>query len=251
LSNIHNGGLCRPAPGQLCNANGGACADADGAQTYTITIPFTELAIQDVNQVCGLPLYVVTHAEVCGETAFGGSNQGPTQCSGAWWFYATYNVCCDFGPPPTPSCETAYGKGGWVWTTNRKSNPENLPSLNLTQNRWGWAINLLTPGTTTYTIWAGAGLNKIQNGTNVGTLTIVWDGTNATVTYALTSGCVMEEIHLYAGDPRPNTIAPGQYGNTVSFNPGVSTHTLNVPLENTNGTDGVWLVAHAVVCCGN
>jgi len=249
LTNTDNGGECRPAPGKLCNLNGGACADANGAMTYTITIPFTDLAIQDVNEVCGLQLYVVAHAEACGETAFGGNVPGPEICSGAWWFYATYIVCCENGNPPTPSCETAFAKGGWVWTTSPKANPENLPSLNLIRNRWGWAINLLAPGTTTYNIWAGAGLNKIQNGTLVGTLTIVWDGTTATVTYNLTSGCVMEEVHLYAADGRPTTTAPGLYGNTASFDPGVSTYTFVVPLEDTNNTDGVWLIAHAVVCC--
>ncbi|MCI0449637.1 MAG: hypothetical protein L0Y79_07610, partial [Chlorobi bacterium] len=145
--------------------------------------------------------------------------------------------------------ETAFAKGGWVWTTDPKSNPEHLPSLRLTRNRWGWAINLLAPGTYTYDIWAGAGLNKIQNGTLVGTLTIVWNGTSATVTYNITGGCVMEEAHLYAGDPRPTNIAPGQYGNTASFDPPAASHTFTVPLENTNGTDGVWLIAHAVVCC--
>src|SRR5688572_22930456 len=51
-----------PVPGQFCQADGGACADATGLTSYTFTIPFTELNIVDISQVCGLPLYVVTHA---------------------------------------------------------------------------------------------------------------------------------------------------------------------------------------------
>jgi hypothetical protein len=133
-----------PIPGQFPYK-----PDATGLTTYTITIPFLDLFIQDANGACGTPLYVVTHAEVNGvdangdgapdgnETAFG----GPTPGSGPrWWFYGLYSVCCDFGPPPVEACSTAYGKGSHVFTTDKKSNPEKLPSLNLTRNRWGWAV---------------------------------------------------------------------------------------------------------------
>jgi hypothetical protein len=244
-----------PIPGQFCQVDGGACADATGAQTYTFMIPFSELNIVDVKDACNLALYVVTHAEVdlnCTdgnnghETAFGGPTPG--NCN-RWYFYGVYNICCEDGPPPVDFCETAFAKGRWVWTTDKKSNPENLPSLRLTRNRWGWAINLTAPGTTTYDIWAGAGLNNTANGKKVGTLTVDWNGTNATVTYRMFAGCGLEEVHLYAGDARPTTTAPGQYGNLAGFNPNATEHTFNVPLADTNGTDGVWLIAHAVVCC--
>jgi hypothetical protein len=244
-----------PIPGQFCSADGGACVDASGLKTYTFTIPFAELNIVDVNEVCNLPLYVVTHAEVdldCTdgdtghETAFGGPTPG--NCN-RWYFYGIYNVCCDSGPPPTPTCETAFAKGGWVWTTDRKSNPQSLPSLRLTRNRWGWAINLTAPGVTTYEIWAGAGLNNTGNGEKVGTLMVNWNGANAIVTYTMNSGCDLEEVHLYASDARPTTTAPGQYGNLAQFDPNATTYTFNVPLADSNGTDGVWLIAHAVVCC--
>jgi hypothetical protein len=168
---------------------------------YTFSIPLASLGIQDVTTVCGLRLFVVTHAEVNNvngnnETAFGGDKPGTGP---RWWFYGEYFICCDFGPPPIGECKTAFGKGGWVFTTDAKSNPENLPSLRLIRNRWGWAINLSAPGTTTYDIWAGAGLNDIANGTKVGTLTVEWDGSFAKVTYTLSSGFVMKEVHIYAG----------------------------------------------------
>jgi len=57
----------------------------------------------------------------------------------------------------------------------------------------------------------------------------------------------IQEVHLYAGDLPPATIAPGQYGYLDSFAPtGVSYYMFNVPLADP-GADGVWLVAHAVV----
>jgi len=144
--------------------------------------------------------------------------------------------------------KTAFAKGGWVWTTDPGSNPEGLPSLRLTKNRWGWAINLLIPGSTTYPIWAGAGLNNTSNGTNVGTLTVTWNGNQVAVLYSMLPGYRLQEVHLYAGDARPTTTAPGQYGYQDSFDPlGLGTYTFTVPLKYTNSTDGVWLIAHAVV----
>ena len=90
-------------------------------------------------------------------------------------------------------------------------------------------------------------LNKISAGKLVGTLTVNYTGTQATVTYALASGAVMTEAHLYAGDNKPTTVAPGQYGNTAYFATAATSHTFTVPVSASNG-DGVWLIAHAVVC---
>jgi hypothetical protein len=242
-----------PVPGQFCNALGGRCYDASGLTTYTFTIPFSELNIADASAACKSTFEVVTHAEVKmpgggTETAFGGDTPG----SGTrWWYYGTYTICCDFGPPPECFYKTAFAKGNWVWTTDKKSNPENLSSLRLTKNRWGWAINLTATGQTSYDIWAGAGLNDTAKGVKVGTLTVNWTGTNAVVTYTMLSGYYLKEVHLYAADARPATTAPGQYGNLDSFEgAGASIYTFNVPLADTNAMDGVWLIAHAVVSNG-
>jgi hypothetical protein len=241
-----------PIPGQFPYK-----PDATGLTTYTITIPFLDLFIQDANGACGTPLYVVTHAEVNGvdangdgapdgnETAFG----GPTPGSGPrWWFYGLYSVCCDFGPPPVEACSTAYGKGSHVFTTDKKSNPEKLPSLNLTRNRWGWAVNLAGPGTYVNPMWMGAGLNNTGNGTNVGTVTVSWDGTMATVTYSLSAGYSFKEAHAYIGDAAPTTIAPGQYGNIAYMDGSETSYTFTAPLSDVDGVAGAWVVAHAVVC---
>lgn len=244
-----------PVPGQFCQANGGACADASGLTSYTFVLPFSELNIVDAGQACGAKLYVVTHAEVSvdsdddgtpdQETAFGGpiGGNGPR-----WWFYGEYSICCDPGVPELGSCETAFAKGDWVFTTDRKSNPENLDSLNLTKNRWGWAINLNASGESYYEIYAGAGLNKTAKATLVGHLTVDWDGTTAEVTYDLIAGFGLEEVHLYAGDASPTTIAPGQYGNLASFDPSAPSYTFAVPLTDDDHDGEVWLIAHAVVC---
>jgi hypothetical protein len=243
-----------PIPGQFPYS-----FDATGLQTYTFTVPFDELGITGANDACGTLLYVVAHAEVnyldCdgnltggGDTGFGGDNPVNVGDPGRWWYYGEYIVCCDFGPPPTPFCQTAYAKGGYVWTTMKRANPENLPSLELTKSRWGWAINVTELGETQYQIWAGAGLNDTSKGVLVGTLTVVWDGTEVCFLYDLDAGFTMEELHVYAGDTSPTTIAPGQYGYIQDFNDDpVEDWSDCVPVEDTD-EDGVWVVAHAVVC---
>ncbi|MGR8935606.1 MAG: hypothetical protein ACU837_14625 [Gammaproteobacteria bacterium] len=244
-----------PIPGQFCQAAGGACYDATGLKSYTFTVPFSVLGIADINDVCGTPLSVVTHAEVDmdgdpsttdHETAFGGDSAGGGP---RWWFYGTYTIDCSTGEPPLAYCETAFAKGGYIWTTDKKSNPENLPSLMLTKNRWGWAIKLTAPGTTSYDLWAGAGLNNTSKATKVGTVTVSWDGAYATVTYNMLSGKTLKEVHLYAGDVSPTTLAPGQFGNLQGFDPAAASYSFNdVELYDNNGDGSVWLIAHAVAC---
>jgi hypothetical protein len=248
-----------PIPGQFCQqaGAGGACytPQSSGLTEYTFTIPFTQLGIQDVTKVCLSTLYVFTHAEVkntCNnseETAWGGDQPGTGP---RWYFFGKYSVCCDAGPPPVLTCTTAFAKGNYVFTTDSKSNPERLPSLGLTRNRWGWAINLLQAGTFTYDIWAGAGLNYTSNGRKVGTLTVMWDASGGLIaTYNMLPGCGLREVHLYAGDGKPTTLAPGQYGYLDGFESLQSSYSfnVNVPSPGNAGADGIWLIAHAVVCC--
>jgi hypothetical protein len=166
--------------------------------------------------------------------------------------FARFDLCCADTLPPVvlAGCETAFAKGGYVFTTDARSNPEGLPTLGLTRNRWGWGINLVAPGVTTYRIYAGAGLNQASAGKLVGLLTVDYTGSQASVTYTMAPGAVMTEAHLYVGDRRPTTIAPGQFGNTQSFATPATTHSVTVPVSDSNG-DGVWLIAHAVVCGSN
>lgn len=247
-----------PVPGQFAGANGGAAYDATGLTSYTFAIPFSALSVTDASAACGSALYVVTHAEVNvdgngdgtldHETAFG----GPTPGAGTrWWFYGQYTVCCDFGPPGDCEYDTAFAKGGYIFTTDKKSNPEKLPSLNLTKNRWGWAINVKATGTTTYPIYAGAGLNKIANGALVGELKVTYNGSSATVDYLLANPYVLDEVHIYAADGKPTTVAPGQYGFPTEGYEVASlwNFAYTVPVTDTDG-DGIWIIAHAVVSKG-
>ena len=250
LANLDGGGLTRPAAGLFPYKT----TVANGDTTYTFTIPLASIPFYDASK-CGVqPIYVVVHADVLvcnggdtpsAETAFGGDVSGPGK---AWWFYSIYTPKCCSTPPPPPAYEkygTVFAKGGWVFTTDPKSNPEKLPSLNLTKNRWGWAINLTSTGTYTYDLWSGAGLNSTSKGIKVGTATISYNGLQATVTYNLFSGYAIEEAHVYAGDFKPTTLAPGLYGNTAYFNPVVGTFSLTVDVMDSNG-DGVWFIIHAV-----
>ncbi|WP_157385959.1 hypothetical protein [Methylosarcina fibrata] len=202
--------------------------------TYTYVLPLSSLGIIDVTTSC--PVIAIDAFAVVsdgGEVTTNGRAQGK------------YTLCCD-QPPQIGECETAFAKGGYVFTTDSKSNPENLPSLKLTKNRWGWAINVKDNGTTVYNIWKGAGLNDTTKGELVGTLTVEKNGTLVKVTYNLT-GDVMNELHIYVGDKMPNTIAPGQFGFTKDFDPAVSSFSKTFSVTDTN-SDGIWIIAHAVSC---
>lgn len=272
IADIPNGGASRPPPGHLPHH-----FDATGLTTYTFTIPFTELLIADIKQWCGLPLYIVTHAEVDmdgdgegdHETGFGGDHPGD---GNAWWFYGVYAVCCpDTDPPPDPThCETAFGRLGknetyangrdYVFTTDPKSNPEHLPSLSLSNNRWGWAIKLSAGGTYNGVIFAGAGRNDIRKGDKVGTIRIVWNCDPATgassvmVRYSLSADyptAQLGEVHIYASPDAPTTTAPGQYGFIEYFDADSDTRlfdtTITLP-DDVNCDGGLWIIMHAVVC---
>jgi hypothetical protein len=57
----------------------------------------------------------------------------------------------------------------------------------------------------------------------------------------------MRELHFYAGDAEPTTCAPGQYGFKKDFDSRKYSYDSSITLEDTDG-DGVWIIAHAVVC---
>lgn len=238
-----NGSSCAPQNGKFPYKN----YTVDG-NTYTFEVSFEDIsAYLNKTVTCSSLLYIVLHADMSnGETAYAGDVKG--DCS-RWYFYTKYQAkCCETPPPPSGYTQTAFAKGGYVFTTDPKSNPDKLSSLNLTRNRWGWAINIAssTPSTTVYALWAGAGLNNTKNGTNVGTVTINWDGTIAKVTYQTTSPFLMTGLHIYANDFKPTTIAPGQYGFVNSFNPFIGLYETSFALTDTNN-DGLWFICHAGV----
>lgn len=254
LTLVNGGGASRPNAGHFPYK----VTVPQGETTYTFTVPLYTIPFYNVNE-CGVQsIYVFVHADVLAinddgsissETAWSGNITGPGK---AWWYYSTYIPACCETTPPTGGDKlgTAFAKGGYVFTTDKKSNPEKLPSLNLTKNRWGWAINLTQAGTYTFDLWVGAGLNDLSKGLLVGDVVISFNGTQAVITYNLDYGYSIEEAHVFAGDFRPTTLAPGQYGNTFYFNPFATTHSFTVDVTDTN-SDGVWFIAHAVAYGSN
>lgn len=248
VSNVPVSGGGAPIPGQFPYK----AAFDEGTDSYTFTIPLADLNL-DMNSMCGVNMYIFAHASANGETLwsfgtpFSQLSTASTSGTARWGWYSTYAICCqDENPDPETKCNTAFAKGGYVFTTDKKSNPENLPSLKLTKNRWGWAINVSANGSTTYDLWAGAGLNNTSKGTKVGTVTVSKSGSSITVSYSLTSPHTMKELHVYCGDTKPTTLAPGQYGTTAYFSNGTSwSETFSVTDSN---NDGVWLICHAVAC---
>jgi hypothetical protein len=224
---------------------------------YTFTIPLKDVIV-DMTTYCDKVVYLYAHAAlegvpgsgVSGETAW---SDGTPFGGPRWGWYSTYTICCQTTPPPVEyTNETAFAKfaktdGGYVFTTNKKSNPENYPSLSLTQNRWGWAGNLAI-GQYTAPIYAGAGLNNISNGTLVGTLSVNAIAGKVTVTYQMNGTYKIGEVHIYVGDSKPTTLAPGQYGFTEYFDPKASSFTQDFFVNDTNGDGKIWIIAHAVAC---
>ena len=218
---------------------------AAGEKTYSFTISFAALSEYYKTTIdCATPLYVVTAVSMdyAAYPYVGYAGNVAVNCGDACWSYAVYQgVCCAPG-----TTETAFAKGGYVWVTDSKANPEGLPSLMLAKDRWGWAINIPTGDATyTYDVWAGAGLNYTSKGKKVGTATVTVVGSAVTVKYEMAAGYSMTELHIYANDKKPTTIAPGQFGYTKTFSPNATTHEATFNLTDTNG-DGFWLILHAV-----
>ncbi len=232
-------------------------SDNDGNVTYTFVIPAADINSVDVAPYCGQPLFILAHAEVNynagGEdTAFGGDtgiNLGGG--GGAWYYYGTYEWFCDVEPPPG-FCytETAFAYGTHVFSSHKRGNPDDLDdSLRLSKGRWGWAS--IIEDSTSVTIYAGAGLNDTSKGEAVGQLDVSYDGTTVTATYQLDGAYVLEEVHVYASDAPPTTVAPGQYGYpTDGYDVGgVQSVVVTADVEDVD-SDGIWFIGHAVVSNG-
>lgn len=245
-----------PIPGQYPYNSG----NITGQTSYCFTIPFS-----DINFACPGPTkYVVSaHAAlqkvvngtvVQTETGWGKGTRITNK--GSWGMYFDIYITCDDNtPPPTNGCsETAFAKG---------SNSicfDQYPQFLDNPTRWGWTNYISSPGTHTMTLWAGAGQCNTANGTNVGTLTVSYNGSSATVTYNVNSPYSLEAVHLYVGcdilpekctgpSSNPNceyTLAPGQYPiKQSSLASGTTSWSYTV--NNLNCTNGIYVVAHADV----
>jgi hypothetical protein len=121
--------------------------------------------------------------------------------------------------------------------------------------KWGWTNGPLGPGEYTFDIYAGAAHCSLWRGENIGTLTVNYDGSTATVLYDITgSDYTMTETHLYVGSepwPRKNggdyTVAPGDYPYSHTLDNETTDYYPPPPINGFNGED-IYIIAHAVAC---
>jgi len=186
-------------------------------------------------------------------------------------------VSYDFVNERTPYDDTvwAYGGEGIAKPNNKvKGNPSSA---------WGWTnyfdAEAFEFGPVVMDLYAGAGQNDITKGMVVGNVTVAWNGTCVTVTYAIDPDLpydyTLTEAHLWIGkDPLPtweevtrgrskgkkpgtttttivSTAAPGQF----PYNPEIADDGLSATFKLCEGDEGVdfvfadgfWVAAHGVV----
>lgn len=226
--------------------------------SYTFTIPLANLGINILTDYANIPLYIFAHADIMNGDEEGlwsaNDNYIPTFKSlfgiPRWGFVSTYYLQVNFNNTQETS-ETAFAYGTHIF--GGKSNPDNLPSLDI-GNNWGWAINLplftqsfakVGITTNTWQIYAAAGGNDITKGWNVGELSVAINGSNVTLTITLKPEYKMSELHIYINDKKPTTTAPGQYGFTATFDPKTGSYTKTFNLSDTDN-DGIWIIVHMV-----
>jgi hypothetical protein len=144
-------------------------------------------------------------------------------------------------PEPT-GCESAYAYGG----------DYAICFLDMQQgfSNWGWSNGQLTTGNYEFQLYAGAGQCDLENGREVGTLTVNYDGAEAEVTYSMLPGYSLNQVHLFVGNeilPRENgefTVSPGQYPVIDENLNGATSWTYTVSVLSGN----IYVVAHAEAC---
>jgi hypothetical protein len=229
--------------------NSGALA---GVSSYSFLVPLSTFGLSSSMTACDPKVsYLVAHAVVKkqladgsfeSQTAYGEGNRLVQKGNWAMWFSVT--LTCTGNDPEVGSCETAFAYSN-QWATCF------IGSSFISTNRWGWTNGPIGPGSYSFDIYAGAGQCDLSKGTYVGTLSVVYDGSVAQVTYTMQPGFTMSETHLYIGsEPLPRndgeyTVAPGQYGNIHNLSAATSDS------FNISGLSGdIYVVAHAVTCSG-
>jgi hypothetical protein len=148
-------------------------------------------------------IYIAAHAAVTGpsgsDTAYGGTCTGSTAAPNpgnqSWFCQILYQICCPVGPPPPPlgACEET------AWARYAEKNKCFNAMTDLTSSKWGWTNGSLGAGNYTFQLYAAAGQCDISKGTLVGTVTVVYTGSLATVTYNMDLGYTLTETHVWVG----------------------------------------------------
>jgi hypothetical protein len=229
------------------------------ATEHTYTIAKDNLSLDDNNSVVVAAHASVVQVDSSGnvidqETGWGAGDPFVDKGSWAMYFQYTWQECSAPPPPQESGTETAFAFGGDVATCflNIDDNGDGVGDF----NRWGWTNGLLAAGSYTFEAYAGAGQCDLTKGTLVGTLTVDYDGSTATVTFN-TAGInpdtglpyTMVETHLYVGsemlaqDNGQFTVAPGQYSIIHNELANVTSDSYTI-----TGLSGeIYVVAHATV----
>ncbi len=220
-------------------------ADVLGQTTYSFQVPFSA-----INFTCDAEgiYYIASHASVRllkadgtyqNETAWG-QGQRLVQ-KGNWAMYYYIDIDCD----PIIDSEPINTETAFAYNANFSQAFTNFGI----KSRWGWTNGPLAPGSYTFTLYAGAAKSDITKGTNVGTLTLVYNGSSAVATYNMKNPYKLQEAQLFLGadvlpvDNGSYTVAPGQYPYNAGELNSVTSYTFNV--TGLNGS--IYLVAHATV----
>lgn len=237
--------------------------------TYTYTMPRASVS-PDVNVNA---VVAAAHAELvkldgagavaAAETGWGEGRRFTER--GSWGTYMEYTWQACASPPPASQTETAFARLLPAASTNAADGDPVTCFLELDLNRdgvgdfnrWGWTNGALAAGTHSFDLHAGAGRCDPAKGTKVGTLTVDYDGSTATVRFQASGkhpltglDYKLQETHLYVGSevmPKNKlgepTAAPGQYPTIHGELKGVTSDSYSI-----SGLSGpIYVVAHATV----
>lgn len=248
IANLPQTRTGNPIPGQFPYKSG----DINGLNTHTFAIPLSNTLVNFSCPADDTIYYMAAHASVrkvnldgSYQTETGWSDGSPITSRGNWATFSTFTLTCDCGGSEEKTCETAFAQASTGSTCF-------LETTGLNANRWGWTNQITAPGTYTFTLWAGAGQCDTSKGANAGTVTVVFNGSSANVTYSTVSPWIMEETHLYVGSTilplvkqgktMVQTVAPGQYP-YIHSTVDASSDSYTVPV-----TAPFYVIAHAVTC---
>lgn len=225
---------------------------AISGSSYTIIIPFSTLGF-----ICPGPedYFVAAHASVRkgSQTETGWGDGFRLVARGNWAMYFMIYISCDQTPPPVEfTNETAF-----AYNSQYSNCFQNFSEFISNPSRWGWTNGPLAPGNYTFDVYAAAGQCDITKGTKVGSLSVNYSGSSATVTINLSGtnpntgrAYGLEEFHVYAGSeqfPRNKqgefTIAPGQYPKVAKELNNITNYSFTI--NNLSGS--IYVIAHATV----
>eukprot|EP00122_Pirum_gemmata_P012347 Pgem_evm1s11470 len=101
------------------------------------------------------------------------------------------------------------------------------------RTRWGWQLSVQPSSTEKlYPLYAGAGQCDLAKGTQVGNVTLTYNGEQITYTFSTYSQYKMKEVHVYADIVSMKNTSPGQYkkskyGFSADALQGIQTNSVN------------------------